>query len=132
MACYTERPVMSTAPTPTSRIVAQVTDSGAVAMASAIGVAAVEVEGLVAEADASVWKLQLLRVTQRGGTSTRWNREVVTFPRYALSGAREKKLDRRRSWIVGGVITAAVVALTLLFGPSITGGEGGGEPEPPV
>jgi hypothetical protein len=52
-ACYTERPVTSPSPLPSSRIIAQVTDTGAVAMASAIGVAALEVEGIVADADAS-------------------------------------------------------------------------------
>ena len=131
-ACYTERPVTSTTPLSSSRIIAQVTDTGAVAMASAIGVGAVQVEGIVADADASSWKLHLLRVTQRGGASTRWNRELVTFPRNALSNAREKRLDKRRSWIVAGMITAAVLAATLLFGPAITGGGGTVDPEPPL
>jgi hypothetical protein len=131
-ACYTERPVTAPAPAPTSRIIAQVTDTGAVAMANTIGIAAVEVEGVVAQADANVWKLHLVRVGQRGGTSTRWKREVVTFPRYALTNAREKTLDKRRSWIVAGVLAAAIVAGTLLFGSVITGGAGNGEPVPPV
>jgi hypothetical protein len=131
-ACHTERPLTAAAPAPTSRIIAQVTDTGAVAMASTIGIGAVEVEGVVAEADANAWKLHLLRVDQRGGASTRWNRELVTFPRYALTNAREKKLDKRRSWMIAGVITAALVVGTLLFGSGIIGGGGDGEPEPPV
>lgn len=131
-ACYVERPLTAPAPAPAARIVAQVTDTGAVAMAGTIGSAAVEVEGLVVEADASTWKLQVTRVAQRGGTSTRWNREVVSFPRYALTNAREKRRDKRRSWIVAGVITAVLVAGTVLFGPAITGADGSGEPEPPA
>jgi hypothetical protein len=131
-ACYRERPLASPAPVPTSRIIAQLTDTGAVVMAGSIGVAATEVEGIVAEADANVWKLHMVRVTQRGGGSTRWNREVVSFPRYALSNAREKGLDKRRSWIVAGLITAAVVAASLLFGGAITGGDGPVDPVPPV
>jgi hypothetical protein len=131
-ACYVERPLTAPAPAPASRVVAQITDTGAVAMANVIGPAATEVEGLVAEADAGTWKLHLLRVEQRGGTSARWNRELVAFPRHALTNARERKLDKRRSWIAAAVITAAIVAGTLLFGGGLVGGGGDGEPEPPA
>lgn len=131
-ACYTERPVTAPAPAPAMRIVAQVTDTGAVALGGTIGPGAIEIEGLVSEADASAWKLHVVRVAQRNGTSTRWNRELVTFPRYALTNAREKRLDKRRSWMLAGVITAVIVAGTLLFGPAITGGDGPVDPEPPA
>jgi hypothetical protein len=132
-ACYSERPLTAPAPAQASRIIAQVTDTGAVTMANVIGPAALSVEGVVAEADAGTWKLHLLRVEQRGGMSSRWNRELVTFPRYALTNAREKRLDKRRSWIVAVALTAAIVAGTLLFGSALGGDDGpGGEPVPPA
>lgn len=131
-ACYVERPVTAATPAPSTRIIAQLTDTGAAAMANTIGPAATAVEGVVAQGDANTWTLRLVRVEQRGGTSTAWNRELVTFPRYALTNAREKRLDKKRSWIVGGIIAAAIVAGTLLFSSGVTGGGGGGEPVPPV
>jgi hypothetical protein len=131
-ACYTQRPLSMAVPAPATRIIAQVTDTGSVAMANMIGVAALEVEGVVAEADATTWKLHLLRVDYRRGNSEQWSRELVSFPRYALTNAREKQLDKKRSWIVAGLITAAVVTLTVLFG-SVLGGEmTDGTPVPPA
>jgi hypothetical protein len=131
-ACYTQRPLSMAVPTPATRIVAQVTDTGAVAMGNTIGSGALEVEGVVAEADASTWKLHLVRVDQRGGTSTLWNRELVTFPRYALTNARERKLDTKRSWIVAGIIAAAIVTVTVLFGSVLGGEDTDTDPPPPV
>jgi hypothetical protein len=131
-ACYTQRPLDVALPAPETRIIAQVTDTGSLAMANTIGAAAFEVEGVVAEADATTWKLHLVRVDHRGGNSTRWNRELVSFPRHALTNAREAKLDKKRSWIVAGAVTAAVVALTVLFGSVLRGAGSDGEPVPPA
>jgi hypothetical protein len=131
-ACYTQRPIDVSVPAPATRIIAQVTDTGSVAMANTIGAAALEVEGVVAEADAGTWRLHLLRVDHRGGNSSRWNRETVTFPRYALTNVRETRLDKKRSWIVGGIAAGAIVALTVLFGSVLSGSTGDGEPPPPV
>ena len=131
-ACYAQRPIGVSVPAPATQIIAQVTDTGSVAMANTIGPAATEIEGVVAEADAATWKLQLLRVDHLGGNSSRWKRETVTFPRYALTNVRETRLDKKRSWIAAGIVTGLVVALTVLFGAVISGSTGDGEPPPPV
>lgn len=131
-ACYVQQPIGVSVPTPATRIIALVTDTGSVAMANTIGAAAVEVEGVVADADATTWKLQMVRVDHRGGNSSRWNRETVTFPRYALTNVRETRLDKKRSWLAAGIVTGLVVALTVLFGAVISGSTGDGEPPPPV
>jgi hypothetical protein len=131
-ACYTQRPLGVSLPSPDTRIIAQVTDTGSVAMANTIGAAALEIEAVVAEADANTWKLYLTRVDHRGGNSSRWNREAVSFPRYALTNVRETRLDRKRSWMVAGLVTGVVVALTVLFGAVLGGSSGDGEPVPPA
>lgn len=128
-ACYTQRPLVTSVPSPTTRIVARVTDSGVVAMANAIGPAAIQVEGLVAAADANTWDLRLLRVDHRGGASVVWNRELVSFPRFALADPAERRLDRTKSWALAGVIAAGAAILSQVFGAA-----GGGEivePPPP-
>jgi hypothetical protein len=131
-ACYAQRPLSVAVPAPATRIVAQVTDTGAVVMGSAIGPGVVEVEGVVAEADATTWKLQVVRVEQRGGISTPWNREVVSFPRNALTSPREKRLDRTRSWLMAGLVVAGLVAVAVLFGPVLGGGDSDPGPVPPA
>ncbi|MBI4420198.1 MAG: hypothetical protein HY560_05175 [Gemmatimonadetes bacterium] len=115
-ACYTHRPVDGPAPEPATRIVAEVTDSGTVAMGNALGPGAVEVEGIVADANGEAWKLLMIRVNHRDGTSILWNREPVSFPRYALSKVMERRLDKTRSWIAAGVITASALLAGRLFG----------------
>jgi len=131
-ACYSHRPLATAVPAPATRIVAQVTDSGVVAMANAIGPGAVEVEGIVAEADGNAWRLHLLRVEQRSGASTAWNREVVSFPRNALTNARERKLDKGRSWGLAAILAAGALAIGLLLGPAISGQDTPPTPIPPA
>lgn len=129
-ACYTRLPLTTSTPEPATRIVARLTDSGVVAMGGAIGSGAYEVEGVVAEADTSVWKLQLTRVEQRTGSSINWNRELVSFPRYALTNATEKRFDRTRSWMAAGLVTAGAI-LAAKFFSDIGAGEDINPPPPP-
>jgi hypothetical protein len=114
-ACYTVRPLETSQPQPATIIVAQLTDSGTVVMANAIGPGAEEVEGLVSGADANTWSLNLKRVDHRGGTSVMWNQELVSFPRYALTHVTEKRLDRGKSWIAGVGIAACAFIVARLF-----------------
>jgi hypothetical protein len=114
-ACYTQRPLVTPAPPPATRIIAQVTDSGTVAMGNAIGAGAIEIEGVVASTNGNTWDLNLLRVDHRDGRSIPWNRELVSFPRFALTNPTEKRLDKTRSWIAAGIITASAFIAARLF-----------------
>jgi hypothetical protein len=114
-----------------TRVVARLTDSGVVAMANAIGSGAVEVEGLVAAADAASWDLQLIRVDYRGGASVTWRGERVTFPRYALTGATERTLSRRRSWLTAGAIVVGAILAARVFGAFGFGEPPDEDPPPP-
>lgn len=130
-ACYTQRPLETSVPAPATRIIARVTDSGAVVIAGPVGPGASEVEGVVATADEAVWNLNLLRVDYRGGASVIWNRELVSFPRGVLSNVSEKKVNRTRSWVAAGLITAGAILASRLFGQLATGGDDPPEPPPP-
>jgi len=129
--CYSQQPLGLTVPAPATRIVAQVTDTGMVAMGNAIGSGAVEVEGIISQADATAWRLHLIRVDHRGGTSTLWNREEVSFPRHALTNIRERKLSRKKSWLAAGAVSAGVFILSGLFGSMLGGDSDEREPPPP-
>jgi len=131
MGCYTTVPLAESLPAPQSRIVAQLTDQGTVDMANAIGPGAQEVEGIVVRADANSWTLRLVRVDQRGGISTPWNREEVMFPRSALTRVEVKHLDKKRSWLFAGMLTALTVIAGATFGVFTIGGEETGPPAPP-
>jgi len=113
-----------------TRIVAQVTDSGVVALSNALGAGPVQVEGVVAAADGTSWDLQLVRVDYRGGASVLWNHERVSFPRATLDHPTQKRLDRGKSWLVAGAVTATALLAARLFG-AIGGGETPNQPPPP-
>ena len=129
-ACYSQRPLTMPVPAPGTRIVAQVTDSGVLAMTTALGSGPVAVEGVVAAADASSWDLRIVRVDYRGGASILWNRELVSFPRSTLTHATERRLDRGKSWFVAGAVVATAVLAARVFGA--LGGGGGSENPPPL
>jgi hypothetical protein len=129
-ACYTQSPLETPLPVPEQRIVAQVTDTGVVAMSNALGPGAQEVEGIVVAADNSTWDLRMLRVDYRGGTSVVWKQEQVRFPRSALSQATERKFSSGRSWIMAAVVTSTALLAARFLGV-IGGGEDNKPPPPP-
>ncbi len=129
-ACYTEGPVTTPLPAPGTRIVARITDSGVVAMSNALGPSPVAVEGVVAAADVNVWDLRVVRVDYRGGTSSLWNRELVHFPRAALANPTQKQLNKGKSWLVAGAVTAGALIAARLFG-GFSGAEPSNTQPPP-
>ena len=129
--CYTRRPITAAAPAPSTRIIARLTDVGVVQMAPVIGGGVYEIEGVVAEADTSVWKLHVTRVEQRTGSSIMWNREIVPFPRVALTDATEKRLDKGRSWMAAGLVAAGAVLAAIAFGELGADQETNPPPPPP-
>src|SRR5688500_14543775 len=83
--CYKREELRTSTPAQNTRIIADLTDGGTVAMGNALGPGVLEVEGVVTKADETEWTLQMLRADHRDGRSIGWNRELVSFPRTALT-----------------------------------------------
>jgi hypothetical protein len=132
VGCYSQVSIGTTVPEREAHIVAQLTDLGSERMAQQIGPAATEIEGIIAEATDSTWQVRLVRVDQRGGFSVPWNRELVTFPRSALTTVSQKRLDKTRSWIVAGGVTIGVLLIQKALGLFISDAAGKGPTEPPA
>jgi hypothetical protein len=129
-ACYTQVPLTIETPPPATRIIATLTDTGIVEMSNTIGPGAEEVEGIVTEADARAWRLNLVRVDHRGGSSVLWNREPVIFPRFTLKNPTVKQVDKTRSWIAGGLVAVGAILAAKLFS-NIGADEDPQQPPPP-
>lgn len=130
-ACYSQSPLTTPLPAPGTRIVAQVTDSGIVALSNALGPGAVEVEGEIAAAQDNSWDLRMVRVDYRGGTSVLWNREIVSVPRSMLIQPIERRFDKRKSWLAAGLITATALLAARLVGVFGWGENPDTQPSPP-
>ena len=129
-ACYSHRPINGSLPASNTRITAELTDSGSLALSQTLGPAATDVEGIVASADQAGITLNVLRVQYRGGTSMTWTREPVRFPASALRNIRERRLDRTRSWMAGGLVTLGAVLIATVAG-IVSGDDPGPTPPPP-
>ena len=114
--CYKEMPLETMPPIPATRIIAEVTDSGTVALSNFIGPGATQVEGVVNSADRNTWTLEMLRVDHRDGRTVNWNHELVRFAPNLLVRPTVKVLDKRRSWLAAGGITVGALVLARTFG----------------
>ena len=130
--CYMERPLQDPTPAPSTRVLAQLTDSGTVALSNSLGPGALGVEGVVASADAQSWTLQMVRVNHRDGRVIEWNREPVNFPRNLLSQPMVKVLDKKRSWLAAGGIVIGAFILAQTFDLLGSSEDEGDEPPPPA
>jgi len=129
-ACYVQRPLQTVPPPPTTRIVAQLTDSGTVTMGNALGPGVLGVEGVISTADQNEWTVQMLRTDLRDGRQIEWNREPVKFPRQAFTNTQVVVIDKTRSWLAGGLIVVGAFLAARAFNLL---GASDGEPneEPP-
>jgi hypothetical protein len=132
IGCYLEQPLTVTPPAPATRIIAQLTDSGTVALSNSIGAGALEVEGVVRSADADTWTLQLVRVDHRDGRTINWNREAVTVRPSLLTNPMVRVLDKKRSWLAAAGITIGAIVLARAFDLLGSPDDEPEEPPPPA
>jgi hypothetical protein len=128
--CYRTTELATPVPTPGTRIVAELTPSGAERMEQMIGPEAVGVEAHVAETRPDEWELSLLRVDHRRMPSVRWNGEPVVFPVETLRGVREREFDALRTAGLTVAVTAVLAVLARNFMWSQISGEPPRGPDP--
>ncbi len=131
-ACYTQRPLETFPPPPSTHVIASLTDSGTVALSNAIGPGALELEGVINTASDNAWTVQMVRVLHRDGRTIEWNRELVTFAPNLITRPNVKVLDRNRSWLVAGGITLGAFLVARAFNLVGAPEDEGEEPPPPA
>lgn len=125
-ACYRYTPIADLTPGRDADVRLVLTDAGAVALGPLIGNRIEAVDGRVTATPDTAIVLAVRTTTDRLGNEVSWNGEQVTVPRSAVARIESRSLDRRRSWLVGGLTTAAAVAIGLAFGTDGFGGGGRG------
>ena len=124
--CYRYTPIETGAPPALgTEVRLRLTDAGAVSLAPLVGNRIELVDGrLVSVADTSL-TLSVSGTTDRLGNETPWRGEEVAIPRTMLTGLEQRRLDRGKSYLVGGIAAGFVAAVGIGF--TIAGSGGGGK-----
>lgn len=108
--CYVTRPV-TTAPTPGTTVLLDLSDRGRVALGDRIGASAATIEGVLQSPGDTTYLLRVSSVSYLNGQSNRWSGESLAVPLSLVTSARYRELSRSRTTAVGVGIAAAIVAL---------------------
>lgn len=127
--CYSQLPLLG-APDPGLVVVATLNDRGRVALGEALGPNADRVEGTVTTRGDTLVTLAVKRVRYFGGTENAWAGEAVTLPIAGLRSIQERRLNRTRTAVVAGAVTALVLGFILTRNVLGGGYERIGEPNP--
>jgi hypothetical protein len=130
LGCYTYTPLDTSAGVPAGEHVAvEITDRGRAELSDRIGSGVVRLEGFLTRSDSQEVSMNVWRVAQIGGTTTRWSGENVRFRRDFVSTVQSRTLNQMRTYLAAGAALTGVVLLARsmnLFGGFI----GGLEPPP--
>ena len=123
-ACYRYTPIDTPTPGTGMEIRVRLTDEGAVKLGPVIGNRIEYVDGSVVSAADTALTLSVTGTTDRLGTEASWRGERVVLPRETISGFERRTLDKRRSYMAGGIAAGIVAAVGIGF--NISGSGGGG------
>jgi hypothetical protein len=134
VGCYTYAPLdASTGITAGEHIAVEITDQGRAALGDRIGSGVVRLEGTVTRTDSQNVVMNVWRVAQIGGLSSKWSGESVQFRRDFVSMVEARNLNRGRTYLVAGAVAVGVVLFlkgTNLFGDFIGGTDPPPDPPP--
>jgi hypothetical protein len=115
-ACYQSVPVDSGAVTVGREVVLDLTDRGAIELASQLGVQLRSVAGRVNTVSADRYDVSVTQTTSRSGVETIWRGESAVIQRQYVDRLYERRVDRKRTWIVAGLTIAGAVLTGEAFG----------------
>ena len=131
-ACYAYTPVQ-TPPAPGAQIALEVTDEGRVALNDKIGPGVVRLEGTLAGVEGGELLVDAQSVRQVRGYLSALGGVRVRLPQRYVTRIDERRLSRKKTFLVAGGIVGAVAAFFVTKGFGGRGtppeGSGGGGPD---
>jgi hypothetical protein len=111
LACYTTRPLPSSADVTGRRVTLRLTARGSEALGRVLGPEVVRVDGDLIAAPVDSFVLAMVTAERVDGSESAWQRQRVAVARAFVANAEERRLDRHRTWVAtAGAIAAAIVA----------------------
>ena len=114
--CYTYKPLPSTGPETGTRVSAELTDQGSIAMSSQLGPGVTQVQGEVLPSDSIALRLAILTTANNRGIESDWQREQVAIPVNALGRLEQRKLSFGQTALAGGLAIGGLYAMYRLLG----------------
>lgn len=130
--CYTyvQRPVAEAAPN--TRVAAEISDAGRIALGEQMGSEVARIEGEVVQSSDSAMHLMVSEVRYLNGTSNKWEGQEVTLRPQDIKAFSQRTYSKQQSVImaivVGGAIALAIAAAA--FTGLIGGNSGQDKPGP--
>jgi hypothetical protein len=124
--CYSYNPIDLTPSAVGADVRVRLTDAGSVTLAPYVGNRIELIDGRVSAIVDTAVTLAVTGTTDRVGTETSWRGEQVTIPRAMVAQFGGRSINRRRSFMAGGIAAGLVAAVGVGFGISGSGGGGRG------
>ena len=125
--CYSYHPLQNPIPSSGTRVTADLTDAGSLALASQVGPGIVTVRGEVVESDREGLLLALTSVLGRDDQETLWKGEQVRIPFTTVARVKERRFALGKSFFFSGAAVGGLLAaITAFQGGGSSGGISGG------
>jgi len=135
LGCFQYAPLdTSTGVQAGEHVAVEITDRGRTELSDRLGSGVLRLEGTLTRTDSVELVMNVWRVAQLSGPTTRWSGESVRFRREYASSVQQRTLNRGKTFAVAGATAVGLVLFTRqfgLFGFSV-GGDDPGENPPPI
>lgn len=121
--CYESVPIQLNSVQPGTKIRVTLTDAGTDSLARYLGPGVQTVDGKLISTDESKLSVGVTSISMRSGQDQYWKGETVAIPRTALATVQQRKVNKPKSLLLGGVLIAALASLRL---SGVVGGNSGG------
>jgi hypothetical protein len=116
LGCYQYAPLdTSTGVQAGEHVSVEISDRGRAELSDRLGTGVVRLEGTLTRADSSNIEMNVWRVAQITGPTTKWSGESVRFNRDYVSRVQTRTLNRPRTFLVAGAVVGGVVLFTTQF-----------------
>lgn len=133
-ACYRYTPAGNATPASGDIVRLDLTTAGMGRMSSVLGRDAVAVEGSILAVDDTSYVMSVSGTRQRETQSTlSWAGDRVVIPRNAVQSIERRSLDKKRTWLVAGLVVLGAIATKVIISgfDALAGGDDGGMPPTP-
>lgn len=135
LGCYQYAPLdTSTGVQAGEHVAVEITDRGRAELSDRLGSGVLRLEGTLTGSDSADLVLNVWRVAQISGPTSRWSGESVRLKREYASSVRTRTLNRGKTYLMAGAVVGGVVLFTTQFDLFGFASEQrpGEEPPPPI